>query len=128
MFIQEKPKKAKNKKLVFIRYKEGEMLPLRVSSRYSSDLCVDLLLLSNGQTYLFLLITDLMRVAEHVRGKLNRDRNQTCRKCFHTCSLINTLQRHQEMCYQHEGVVINMTKPGKDTYRFKNLTARWYVP
>ena len=28
----------------------------------------------------------------------------------------------------HEGVVITMPKPGKDNHRFKNLTARWYVP
>ena len=32
------------------------------------------------------------------------------------------------MCYHDEGVVITMPKPGKDTHRFKNLTARWYVP
>ena len=32
------------------------------------------------------------------------------------------------MCYQDEGMVINMPKPGKDTHRFKHLTARWYVP
>ena len=32
------------------------------------------------------------------------------------------------MCYQDEGVVITMPKPGKDTHRFKNLTAQWYVP
>ena len=113
---------------VFIRYKEVELLPLRVSSKYSSDLCVDLLLLSNGQTHHYVLITDLMRVVEYVRGKLHRDRNQICRKCVHTCSSIDTLQRHQEMCYQDEGVVITMPKPGKDTHRFKNLTARWYVP
>ena len=113
---------------VFIRYKEGELLPLRVSSKYSSDLCVDLLLLSNGQTHHYVLITDLMSVVEYVRGKLHRDRNQICRKCFHTCSSIDTLQRHQEMCYQDEGVVITMPKPGKDTHRFKNLTARWFVP
>ena len=31
------------------------------------------------------------------------------------------------MCYQDEGVVITMPKPGKDTHRFKNLTARWYA-
>ena len=113
---------------VFIRYKEGELLHLRVSSKYSSDLCVDLLLLSNGQTHHYVLITDLMWVVEYVRGTLHRDRNQICRKCFHTCSSIDTLQRHQEMCYQDEGVVITMPKPGKDTHRFKNLSARLYVP
>ena len=57
---------------VFIRYKEGELLPLRVSSNYSSDLCVDLLLLSNGQFHHYVLITDLMRVVEYVRGKLHQ--------------------------------------------------------
>ena len=113
---------------VFIRYKEGELLPLRMSSKYSSNLCVGLLVLSNGQTHHYVLVTDLMRVVEYVRGKLHQDRNQTCRKCFHTCSSIDTLQIHQEMCYQDEGVVITMPKPGKDTHRFKNLTACWYVP
>ena len=101
---------------------------MRVSSKYSSDLCVDIPLLSNRQTHHYVLITDLMRVVEYMRGKLNRDRNQICRKCFHPCSSIDTLQRHQEMCYQDEGVVITMPKPGQDTHRFKNLTARWSVP
>ena len=32
------------------------------------------------------------------------------------------------MGYQDQGVVITMPKPGKDTRRFKNLNARWYVP
>ena len=62
-----------------------------------------------------------------MRGKLHRDRNQICRKCFHTCSSIDTLQHHQETCYQDEGVVINMPKPGKGTHRFKKLTTSWYV-
>ena len=107
--------------------KKGELLPLRVSSRYSSDLCADLLHLGNGKTHHYLLITDLVRVVEHVRGKLHRGRIQICRKCFHTCSSIDTLQHHQEMCYHDEGVVIKMPKPAKDTHRFKNLTARWYL-
>ena len=93
------------------------LLPLRVFSIYSSDLCADLLLLSNGQTHHYVLITDLMRVVEHVHGKLHRDRNQICHKCFHTSSSIDTLQHHQEICYQGEEVVINMPKPGKDTHR-----------
>ena len=41
---------------------------------------------------------------------------------------IDTLQRHQEMCYRDKGVVITMPKPGKDTHRFKNLTSSWNVP
>ena len=41
---------------------------------------------------------------------------------------IDTLQRHQEMCYQDKGVVITMPKPGKDTHRFKKLTSSWNVP
>ena len=120
------PRNPSIQSFVFIRYKEGELLALRVSSKYSSDLCVDLLLLSNGQTHHYVLITDL-RVVEYLRGKLHRDQNQICRKCFHTCSSTDTLQGHQEMCYQDEGVVITMPKPGKNTHRFKNLTARWYV-
>ena len=51
-----------------------------------------------------------------------------CRKSFQACSSIETPQHHQEMCYQDEGVVINKPKPGKDTHRFKNLAACWYVP
>ena len=69
-----------------------------------------------------------MRVVEYVRGKLHRYRNQIFRKCLCTCSSVDTLQRHHEMCSQDEGFVITMPKPGKDTHRFKNLTARWYVP
>ena len=41
---------------------------------------------------------------------------------------IRNSRRHQELCYQDEDVVIPMPKPGKDDHKFKNLTARWYVP
>ena len=61
-----------------------------------------------------------------MHGKLHRKRKQFCRNCFHTCSSIDTLQRQHELCYQYE--LITMPKPGKDTHRFKNLTAHWYVP
>ena len=51
-----------------------------------------------------------------------------CRKFFHTCASFETLRRHHELCYQEKNVVITTPKPGKDDHKFKNLTARWYVP
>ena len=89
---------------------------------------MDLLLLTDGSKYYYVLISDLQKLVEYVRHKVHRFQTEICRKCFHTCASFETLRRRQEPCYQYEDVVITMPKPGKVDHKFKNLTARWYVP
>ena len=89
---------------------------------------MDLLLLTDGSKYHYVLINDLQKWVEYVRHKVHRFQSEICRKFFHTCASFETLRRHQELCYQDEDIVITMPKPGKDDHKFKILTARWYVP
>ena len=117
-------------KIIFLfKYNDGELLPIRVSSRFTISLIVDLLLLTDGSKYHYVLISELQKLVEYVWHKVHRFQSEICRKCFHTCASFETLRRHQELlCYQDEDVVITMPKPGKDDHKIKNLTARWYVP
>ena len=59
---------------------------------------------------------------------MHRYQSEVCRRCFHTCASFETLRRHQELCHQDEDVIITRPKLEKDDHKFKNLTARWYVP
>ena len=74
-----------------------------------------------------MLISDLQKLVQYVRYKVHRFQFEICRKYFLRCASLETLKRHQELCYQDEDVVITMPKPVKDDHKFKNLTARWYV-
>ena len=103
-------------------------MPIIVSSRFPTSLVVDLLLLTDGTKYHNVLVSDLQKLVEYVRHKVHRFQSEICRKCFHTCASIETLRRHQQLCYQDEDVVITMLKPEKDDHKFKNLTARRYIP
>ena len=107
------------------RYNDGEWLHIRVSSRFTTSLIVDLLLLTDGSKYHYVLIKDLHKLVEYVRHKVHRFQSEICSKCFHTCASFETLRRHQELCCQDEDVVIKMPKPGKDDHKFNNLTAQW---
>ena len=85
------------KTIFLLRYKDGKLLPIRVSSRFTTSLIVDLLLLTDGSKYHYVLISDLQKVVEYVRHKVHRFQSEICRNCFHTCASFETLKRHQEM-------------------------------
>ena len=89
---------------------------------------MDLLLLTDGSKYHYVLISDLQKLVEYVRLKVHQFQSEICRKYFHTFASLETLRRHEKLCYRDENVVITMLKPGKDDQMFKNLTARWYIP
>ena len=104
------------------------MFPVGVSSRFTTSLIVDLLLLTDRSKYHYVLISDLQKLVDYVRHKVHRFQSEICRKCFHTCASFETLRGYQELCYQDEDVVKTMPKPEQDDHKFKNSTARWYVP
>ena len=101
---------------------------MRVSIRFTTSLIVELLLLTDGSKYDYVMISDLQKLFEYIRHKMHRFQSENCRKCFHTCGSFEILRRHQELCYQDEDVVITMPKPGKFDHKLKTLTACWYVP
>ena len=73
---------------------------------------IDLLLLSDGSAYHYVLINDLKKLVTFIRKRAPRDRNEICRNCFHTCTSNDIPRRHQEICYRQDGIEITM--PGPD--------------
>ena len=90
---------------------------------------MDLLLLTDGSKYHYVLISDLRNWSSTCGTKCT-DFNLRIVAIVSTHALHSklSLRRHQKLCYQDEDVVITMPKPGKDDHKFKNSTARWYVP
>ena len=115
------------KKELFM-FNDGEWLPIILSNSFTTSLIVDLLLLTNGTKYNYVLISDLQKLVDYVWHKMHRFQSEICLICFHTCAPFENLRRRLELCYQDEDVVIKMPNPGKDDHKFKRLPARWYVP
>ena len=88
---------------------------------------MDLLLLTNGSKYQYVLTSDLQKLIEYVQYKVHRFQSETCGKCFQACPSFETRRRHEELCYKDQGVVIKLPEPEKDDHNFKKLIARWYV-
>ena len=121
--------KKLDQKLIFLfRSNDAELLPIGESCRFTTRLTVDLLLLTDGSNYHYVLISDFQKLVKYVQHKVHRFKSEFWCKFFHTCASFETLRRHQKLWYQDEDFVITIPKPGKDDHRFKNLTARWYVP
>ncbi|XP_063726649.1 uncharacterized protein LOC134854357 [Symsagittifera roscoffensis] len=89
---------------------------------------MDLLLLSDGSAYHYVLINDLTKLVNFIRKRAPRDRNEICRNCFHTCTSNDILRRHQEICNRQDGIEITMPGPDNDRHVFKNFGARSFVP
>ena len=87
---------------------------------------MDLLLLSDGRTHHYVLISNLMSVICKVRGRTYRDRNILCRNCFHVCSSLNSMRVHQQICMEHDPAVIRM--PTEKVVKFKNVPAESLLP
>ena len=101
-------------KIIFLfRHNKCELLPIKVSRRFTTSLIMDLLLLTDGSKYHYVLISDFQKLVEYLRHKVHRFQSEICRKRFHTCASFETLRRHQELCFQDEDVVKTMPKPGK---------------
>ena len=89
---------------------------------------MDLLLLSDGSAYHYVLINDLTKLVYFIRKRAPHDRNEICRNCSHTCTSNDILRRHQEICYRQDGIEITMPGPDNDRHKFKNFCARLFVP
>ena len=110
------------------RYNSNQLLPLRVSVGKTFPFVLDLLLLSDGQTYHYVLILYLLKLVAKINGKERRDRNHLCRNCLHICLSAELLRTHQPTCLEKDSVQITMPEPSKNTLKFENCTARWFSP
>ena len=109
------------------RFEEKDLVPLRVS-KYDSDFVMDLLLLSEGGTHHYVLITDLKHFANFVKNKQSRSKDEICRNCFHVCSSLESLKNHKVNCYENEAARIVLPDEKKKLHQFKSTRATWFVP
>ena len=115
-------------KINVFRYIEKQIVPLRVSRETRENLEIDLLVVDDGQEYHYILIHDLLRLVNLVKGTTTLQQRVLCRKCFHVCLNKSTYERHRGSCLQHKAAVIKMPSPEKNKLEFKNFAARWFVP
>ena len=107
------------------RYHIKQLLPLRVSKkRY--DLVLDVLLISDGQRYHYVLIKNLEKLIANIRGTKVDYRSAVCRNCFHLCSSSELLKKHQDLCYDYDAAFIAM--PIKKELTFKKHKAKMFSP
>ena len=120
--------KLNNCKINVFRYMEKQLVPQRVTRETNDNLEIDLLLVDDGQEYHYILIQDLLRLVNLVKGTTTLQHRVLCRNCFHVCTNGNTYKRHQVSCLQHEPAVVKMPSPEKNKLKFKNWQARWFAP
>ena len=111
-----------------LRYHDKQLLPLRLSTGKTFPFILDLLLLSDGEKYHYVLITDLLKLVSKISGKEYLDRNFLCRKCFHVSASEKSFQNYQKTCYDNDAVEIRMPEPGKNKIVFDSYAARWFSP
>ena len=102
------------------RYTENELVPLRFS-REDSTFNVDLLLVDDGQEYHYVLILDLLRRVNLIKGTTSLFQRVLCRNCFHICTDENVYKRHQISCLHHEPAVVKMPQPEKKPVEIQTL-------
>ncbi len=102
-------------------------MPLVVSN-YDSDFVMDLLLLSDGQKYHYVLIHDLCKLVDVIRNRGHRNRNQICRNCFHVFNSYEALEAHREVFGEKSAVVVTMPTNNNNSVVSKRYEARWFAP
>ena len=105
------------------------MYPLRVS-KHNSDFVVDLLLITDGERYHYVLIRDLVNLVRKVQGRQIDARANICRNSFHVCSNNETLQKHKfgALCYQFETCKVLLPEPDSNSFAFKKFQAKTALP
>ena len=109
------------------RFEEKDLVPLRVS-KFDSDFVRDFLLISEGGTHHYALITDLKHFANFVKNKQGRSGDDICRNCFLVCSSLEILKNHKVNCYENETAKIVLSDEKKKLQQFKSTRATWFVP
>ena len=89
---------------------------------------VDLLLLCNGNMFLFVLILNLINLVRKVGGKTVNSRHENCRNSFHVKRDEEVLARHKELCYEQSFARINMLTVKNAFLSSKSFQAWYYMP
>lgn len=113
---------------IFCRYANRELIPVRVSKEKNTDRNMDLLLLTDGRKYHYVLITKLVNLVNRIRGRTLDSRTAICRNCFHVCSTEEYLIRHQQLCYHHEAAVIRMPTEENNSLVFNKAKSKSVCP
>ena len=103
------------------------MYPFRVS-KHNSDFVVDLLLITDGERYHYVLITERVNLVRKVQGRQIDARAKICRNCFYVCSNNETLQKHKKLCYQFETCQVLLPEPDSTSLAFKKFQAKTALP
>ena len=114
-------------KVNVFRYEKKSLYPSRVS-KHDPDFVVDLLLITDGERYHYVLITDLVNLFRKVQGRQIDGRAKNCRNCFHVCSNNETPQKHEKLCCQFETCQVLLPEPDSNSLAFKKFQAKTALP
>ena len=107
-------------------YNSNQLQPLRDSSGKTYPFLLDLLLLSNVQTYHYIIILDLLKLAAKINGKEYRDLDHSSRNFLHICSSAELYTTHQTTCLEKGLFQKTMPEPSKNKLKFENYAPRWF--
>ena len=110
------------------RYQKKDLIPLRLSKRQELPFILDLLLLSNSQAYLYVLIKDLKILISNWKQHIPRSSSKICRNCFQVCYTAEISERHIEACMQNKAATIELPDETKNDLQFQKYQSRWFAP
>ena len=110
------------------RYQKKGLIPLRISKKQDFPFILDLLLLSDGQAYHYVLIKDLKLFVSNIRQHVPRSGSKICRNCFHVCYTGEIYDRHIQTCFQNEAATIKLPDETNNLLEFTNYQSRWFAP
>ena len=89
-----------------LRYQRKDLIPLQISKRQELPFILDLLLLSDGQAYHYVLIEDLKILISNLKQQVPRSSCKICRNCVRVCYTAEIYERHIESCMQNEAAPV----------------------
>ena len=107
-------------------FEKKSLHPFRVS-KHDSDFVVDLLLITDGERYHYVLITELVNLVGKFQGRQIYARAKIWRNCFHVCSNNETLQK-REIFYKFETCQVLLPEPDSNSLAFKKFQAKTALP
>ena len=116
------------KPFFYFRYEDKTLVPIRVSKKSGYNFEIDLLLLEDGVTHHYVLITNLKNLISNISGRCGSTRERLCRNCFHICSTQEVLDRHLPGCIENDAAIIELPSKEKNKMEFGNYKARWFAP
>ena len=104
---------------------EKDVYPLYIS-KHESDTCVDLLLISDGETKHYCWVKNFNGLMTR-RTEKSHHTMYYCKRCLTGYQAIESLHRHTEYCSQHDAQKIELPEPGT-MLSFKNYNRSMRVP